>query len=388
MRHRYQYLWKMACAAVVSMLLMASLTTYASQTGNKLKKAGKEIDELEQKKAAAEENVGNLKEQESGLKGELAGLNTQLSDVSAKINELEVKIADKQAELVQTKEDLQAAEQTKQQQYESMKLRIRFVYENGNANMIEVLLGSSSMSDFLSRAEYVEEVNKYDRKMLSEYENTCEQITEKEKAIETEQAELTAMQSEMEDKEQEVNSLIAKTQSSLTSKQQEISDAQSTVDAYGAQIEKMKAYEAELERKKAEEAKKLAAEQKKKEAAAKGGGGTVTANAGDLAMLAALVECEAGGESYDGQLAVASVVVNRVKSGAFPNTVSGVIYQGGQFSPVASGRFAMVLAKGAAGSCTQAANAALSGNTNVSSLYFCQASSGVSGTVIGNHVFY
>ena len=105
-------------------------------------------------------------------------------------------------------------------------------------------------------------------------------------------------------------------------------------------------------------------------------------------MLAALVECEAGGESYDGQLAVASVVVNRVKSGAFPNTVSGVIYQGGQFSPVASGRFAMVLAKGAAGSCTQAANAALSGNTNVSSLYFCQASSGVSGTVIGNHVFY
>ncbi|OLA88615.1 MAG: hypothetical protein BHW44_06970 [Roseburia sp. 40_7] len=207
--------------------------------------------------------------------------------------------------------------------------------------------------------------------MLSEYENTCVQITEKEKAIETEQAELTAMQGEMEDKEQEVNSLIAKTQSSLTSKQQEISDAQSTVDEYGAQIEKMKAYEAELERKKAEEAKKSAAEQKKKEAAAKGG-----------------VECEAGGESYDGQLAVASVVVNRVKSGAFPNTVSGVIYQGGQFSPVASGRFAMVLAKGAAGSCTQAANAALSGNTNVSSLYFCQASSGVSGTVIGNHVFY
>lgn len=70
----------------------------------------------------------------------------------------------------------------------------------------------------------MEEVNKYDGRCISEYENTCEQITEKEKAIETEQVELTAMQSEMEDKEQEVNSLIAKTQSSLTSKQQEISD--------------------------------------------------------------------------------------------------------------------------------------------------------------------
>ena len=114
----------------------------------------------------------------------------------------------------------------------------------------------------------------------------------------------------------------------------------------------------------------------------------MTSNASDLAMLAALVECEAGGESYEGQLAVASVVVNRVKSGSFPNTISGVIYQGGQFSPVASGRFAVVLAKGANGSCTKAAGAALSGNTNINALFFCRASSGVEGTVIGNHVFY
>ena len=114
----------------------------------------------------------------------------------------------------------------------------------------------------------------------------------------------------------------------------------------------------------------------------------MTANASDSGMLAGIVECEAGGESYEGQLALASVVVNRVKSGSFPNTISGVIYQGGQFSPVASGRFAVVLARGASGSCVQAANAALSGNTNISALYFCRASSGVPGTVIGNHVFY
>ena len=196
---------------------------------------------------------------------------------------------------------------------------------------------------------------------------------------------------------------IAKTQSSIQSKQDEISTAQETVADYEAQIAKMKAYEEELERKKAEEAKKRAAAQKAAEQkkggtgsgtgsgsapAAPSGGGNVTANASDLAMLAAIVECEAGGESYEGQLAVASVVVNRVKSGSFPNTISGVIYQSGQFSPVASGRFAVVLAQGAGSSCTQAASAALSGNTNVNFLYFCRASSGVEGTVIGNHVFY
>lgn len=68
--------------------------------------------------------------------------------------------------------------------------------------------------------------------------------------------------------------------------------------------------------------------------------------AGDQALLAALIYCEAGGESYEGQLAVGSVVMNRVRSQAYPNSVSGVIYQGGQFSPVASGRLATVLGSG------------------------------------------
>lgn len=378
----------MVCLMMAGLLLLTSYRTDASQTASELKKTGQKIDELEEQKEAAEETVGDLKEQESGLQGELAGLNQQLSDVSAKINELEVQISDKQTEIETTTQELKEAEVMKEQQYERMKLRIRFIYEKGNADLLEVLLSSNSMADFLSKAEYVEEINQYDRQMLDVYEATCVQIDEKKQTLKTEQTELVAMQAEMEEKEEEVNSLIAKTKDSITSKQQEISDAENAVDEYEAQIAKMKAYEEELERKKAEEAKKRAAEQKKKEAAAQGGGGTVTANASDQAMLAALVECEAGGESYEGQLAVASVIVNRVRSGSFPNTVSGVIYQSGQFSPVASGRFAVVLARGAGGSCVQAANAALSGSTNISSLYFCRASSGVSGTVIGNHVFY
>lgn len=387
-RQKRFYIRQKACLLVVCLLLVSSLKASASQTGAELKKAGQKISELEEKKEEAEEAVGDLKEQESGLQGELAGLNQQLSDVSAKINELEVKIQEKQTEIETTRQELAEAESTKTQQYESMKLRIRFIYEKGNTDIMGVLLSSDSMADLLSKAEYVEEINRYDRQMLANYEATCTQIAEKEQTLKTEQTELVAMQAEMEEKEGEVNSLIAKTKDSITSKQQEISDAENAVDEYEAQIAKMKAYEEELERKKAEEAKKRAAEQKKKEAAAQGGGGTVTANASDQAMLAALVECEAGGESYEGQLAVASVIVNRVRSGSFPNTVAGVIYQSGQFSPVASGRFAVVLARGASGSCVQAANAALSGSTNISSLYFCRADSGVSGNVIGNHVFY
>ena len=108
----------------------------------------------------------------------------------------------------------------------------------------------------------------------------------------------------------------------------------------------------------------------------------------DLALLAALIQCEAGGESYEGKLAVGSVVLNRVNSSHFPNTVAGVIYQGGQFSPVASGRFASVLAKGADRSCTQAAGEVLGGNITIGTLYFRVNDGSIPGTVIGNHVFY
>ena len=116
------------------------------------------------------------------------------------------------------------------------------------------------------------------------------------------------------------------------------------------------------------------------------GGGTV--NASDVAMLAALIQCEAGDESYEGKLAVGSVVMNRVDSSYFPDTVVGVIYQSGQFSPVASGRFAVVLSSGADASCVQAATEVLAGTRTLNCLYFRRNNGLINGTVIGNHVFY
>lgn len=382
--------YRLFCFLLALAVVVSPLVLQASQTTKKLKETGQKIDELEQKKEDAQNQMDALKAQENGLQGELADLNTQLSDISAQITDLEQQISKKQEEIAVTKEELQTAKQQKAEQYASMKQRIRYIYEVGNANVMEVLLSSTSMADFLNKAEYVEEINRYDREMLDRYENTCVQVAEREQTLQEEKSSLEVMQADMETKKGRVDTLISDTKSSITAKQAQISDAKDAVDAYEDEIAKMKAYEEELEKKKAEEAKKLAEERKKRQQQAEntGGGGTVTANSSDLAMLAALVECEAGGESYEGQWAVASVVVNRVKSGSYPNTVSGVIYQSGQFSPVASGRFAVVLARGANAGCVKAAQTALSGSTNVNALHFCRASSGVPGTVIGNHVFY
>ncbi len=106
--------------------------------------------------------------------------------------------------------------------------------------------------------------------------------------------------------------------------------------------------------------------------------------------MANLIYCEAGGEPYDGQVAVGSVVINRVLSSQFPDTVVGVVYQGGQFSPVASGRLELALAADlATDSCYRAADAAMSGVTNVGScVFFRTPIEGLSGINIGGHVFY
>ena len=108
----------------------------------------------------------------------------------------------------------------------------------------------------------------------------------------------------------------------------------------------------------------------------------------ELDMLAAIIQCEAGGESYKGQVAVGAVVVNRVKSGRYPNSVESVIKQKSQFSPVRSGSFARVLKKGARSSCYKAARAALSGESPVGNAKSFRAGHSKKGTQIGNQYFF
>ena len=111
---------------------------------------------------------------------------------------------------------------------------------------------------------------------------------------------------------------------------------------------------------------------------------------GDRKLLANIIYCEAGGEPYEGKVAVGAVVINRVLSTVYPNTVVGVIYQNKQFSPVASGRLALALANDkATESCYRAADEAMSGVTNVGQcVYFRTPIPGLEGIRIGGHIFY
>lgn len=142
-------------------------------------------------------------------------------------------------------------------------------------------------------------------------------------------------------------------------------------EAHAAYVKKQ-----EEERKAAEEARRLAAEKAAREAAAQA----------DKELLAALIFCEAGNQPYEGQVAVGAVVMNRVKSGSYPNTISDVIYQSGQFTPAMTGWLDSVRAScGYTESAMRAAEDALAGSNPVGScLYF---STGGGGYQIGDHFF-
>ena len=117
--------------------------------------------------------------------------------------------------------------------------------------------------------------------------------------------------------------------------------------------------------------------------------GEYTTDADTTLLLAALIHCEAGGEPYEGQVAVGAVVMNRVRSAAYPDTIHGVIYASGQFTPAMSGKVNRVYESGKIyESCIKAAEEALSGVSNVGDMTHFRRNDGRDGLVIGNHVFY
>ena len=380
-------MYKRIIGAVLIFAMLSATTTYAKTTQDSINDAKEQINDLKEQKEDAEKEVDDISDKKEGLESDLSELNVQLSDIVTTMNELETDIEEKEGEIAQAEEELAAAQLQCKEQYEAMKLRIQYMYENSSTTAWQTLLASSSISDFLNRTEYIVEINNYDRKMLTEYQDLQEQIAEQKQQLEADRQELLALQEENQKNQDQVNSLISTTKQNIAQTDEALSEAQSDVEELDAKIAKMVEYEKNLEIQKAkEDAARLAAikQQEQEDTSSV----TYVPTDSDTYLLGAIIQCEAGGESYAGKLAVGSVIMNRVKSSYFPNTVSGVIYQSGQFSPVASGRLAYRLQAGVNSECLQAAQEVLNGNITVNCLYFRANNGIIQGIVIGNHVFY
>lgn len=384
MRH---IMWKRIIAAAVLFCCLSASSLYAETTQKDIDKTKNQIDKLENQKEEAEEAVDGILNQKDSLEAQLGKLNGQMEEIAASMNELEGNITAQEEKIAKAQSELEDAERKMEEQYAAMKVRIQYMYENSFTSLWQSLLEASSVTDFLNRTEYITELNLYDRKKLVEFTELKEQIIVQKAGLEQKKEELLALKEEMTEKQDSVNQLIRNTKTSIAQSEQELSEAQSDVEELETKIARMKEYEKELEIKKAKEDAARLAAIKKQEKEDYSGVNYAPAES-DAYLLGAIIECEAGAESYEGKLAVGSVIMNRVKSSYFPNTVSGVIYQSGQFSPVASGRLAYRLQAGVDNACLAAAQEVLNGKITVSCLYFCVNNGIISGTVIGNHVFY
>ncbi len=381
--------WKKNMAVfLVSLFLVAfmSVSAYAQTTQEKIDQAEQEKKDTENKLDNTNQNIDSLKGSQNALKGQLNNLNEQLEQVGDNLNELESQIAIKQTDIVQTQAALEEAQQVEQEQYDLMKARIKFLYEQGENSYLELLLTSENLGDVLNRAEYISEVNLYDQQLLQEYQSTCAQVTEAEQQLQTELAELGDMKVQVEAEQSKVSGLVSQTANSIAGYANEIDAAEAEAENYenliALQNQNIAALKKQLEEERRLSA--LAASSAKRDIS------EVTFADGDRYLLANLIYCEAGGEPYEGKVAVGAVVINRVLSSVYPDTVTGVIYQRKQFSPVASGRLAAALAAGkATQSCYQAADEAMAGVTNVGNcVYFRTPIEGLTGISIGGHIFY
>lgn len=359
------------------------LPVFATQ--NQIDKVNENISELEKEQENSRQELENLQNDKAYLTGQLSELNSRLSTLAQELTGLADRQQQTERDILSVEQELQAARQEEEAQYINMKKRIRYFYENGNDSMLTVLFSAGNFADFLNRTQYVESMYSYDRKMLEEYRNLQEEIAARETRLLEERQALAELVGQQEEKLDQVKTLLAQLQTQIDQSSQQIADTKKDIADNEAQLEKQRAYEAELERQKAiEDAKRLEEIKKQEEQFTP----IISTDKNDINMLAALIECEAGGESYEGKLAVGSVVMNRVSSSYFPNTLVEVIYQNGQFSPVASGRYATVLSRGASAECIRAASEVLSGNITLNCLYFRRNTGLIDGTVIGNHVFY
>lgn len=366
---------------------MSVTTVYATVTQEDINQVQNQVNNLQQQKENAENVLDDINNKKDALENNLSDLGSELDTLVSDMNDLEDQIDVKQDEIAIAATDLETAEAQVQKQYEDLKIRIQYMYENGTSSLLDAFFESKSIAELINQTENVSAMIEYDREKLAEYQQLQAELKEKKAQLEKEESSLLALQDEMGQKRTQVNQLISNTQQNLSQANTEASYAQATVDDLAAQLAYWETYEAQLEAQKL--AQDLALwEQIQQEGKEDLSGITYVPAEGELYLLAAIIQCESEGEPYAGKLAVGSVVLNRVKSSKFPNTITEVIYQKKQFSPVASGRLSYRLSVGVNDTCMQAAVEVLNGTITTDALFFRRVTPGINGTVIGNHVFY
>ena len=263
--------------------------------------------------AVQAENINDMKNQQQQLEEQQKEAESEKKSLAARVQELassmkqtENRLEQKRTEIDEAEQDLIMAKMEESEQYESMKLRIRYMYENGNVNLIEIFMESDSIADFFNKTEYIQKMSEYDRQKLDEFQMTVRAVEEKELVLQAEYGELETLQASLAQQSAEAKEL-------LSAKSSELANIQSQLKGIKDNI------------KKAEDEARRAAEREKAEANKKPASNSGSSNSGSTGRSG----------SSSGSSTVKPPVVSG--NGYFTHPCPGMSYQSSYFGEIRQG---------------------------------------------------
>ncbi len=253
------------CALLVVMLTAAFLTTTQGSSVDSLQKDIEELQEaqeqlqqqmdstmdqqnsLQDQLNSTEDQVNQLQKQQQEIQKNIEELDAQLGQAVKEMNDIETQQQAKQTEIDAANVNLEAAQEKEQQQYENMKLRIRYMYEQGSQNYLSVLFAAADAADLLYRAEYITNIYQYDRKMLTQYEEAKNTVEEQKNLLSQQYAELEQLRAQAAEKKALAEQLVARKNEELQKNVNALTAVKSLAQQYQEQIDQREQIIAQLE---------------------------------------------------------------------------------------------------------------------------------------------
>ena len=224
----------MVAAGLVAIL---GISCFQSASASALSKAKNKKSEAQTALDNANADIENIQSQQQELQSQIDALDADLVNIIMNLDILEGELSDKQTELDNVTAQLAQAQEDEQNQYDAMKKRIVYMYENGDDSYIEALVGATDFSDLLNRLEYVQQIYDYDRNLLTQYQETVQQVADLKSQVETEKAELEEVQQSYQEQQASYESMIAEKQSQMSDFDTQLASAQSLAAQYKATVD-------------------------------------------------------------------------------------------------------------------------------------------------------
>ena len=234
--HRKKHMCKMRLVAA-GLVAILGISCFQSASASALSKAKNKKSEAQTALDNANADIENIQSQQQELQSQIDALDADLVNIIMNLDILEGELSDKQTELDNVTAQLAQAQEDEQNQYDAMKKRIVYMYENGDDSYIEALVGATDFSDLLNRLEYAQQIYDYDRNLLTQYQETVQQVADLKSQVETEKAELEEVQQSYQEQQASYESMIAEKQSQMSDFDTQLASAQSLAAQYKATVD-------------------------------------------------------------------------------------------------------------------------------------------------------